>query len=113
MENKNIGLDYKDENGNLRNELKNGVHDMEKVEGFYADEFYFNLDTAIRSIDTEKLKRISRNLLDIIGPKILFGAYFYILKSLDEENKLEKEFDYLKGFVDYKFDIFMIVNFIR
>ena len=39
MERKRQGLDYKDENGEVRYELKNGVHSMEKIEGFSAEEF--------------------------------------------------------------------------
>ena len=113
MKNKNICLDYKEENGDLRNDLKNGVHDMEKAEGFSAEEFYFNLDKVIRELDANKSQKIAKYLLDKIRPTIYFGAYFYILRSLDRENKLEAEFDYLRQFVDYKFDIFMIANYIR
>lgn len=113
METKRICLDYKDENGKLRPELKNGVHDMENIEGFSAEEFYINLDTVIREIGTKKSHKIAQKLLHSINPEILFGTYFYILKSLDMENNLEEEFDYLKQFIDCKIDIFMIVNFIN
>ncbi|WP_297981200.1 hypothetical protein [uncultured Methanobrevibacter sp.] len=113
MKSKNIGLDYKDENGNLRKDLKDGVRDMEKAEGFSAEEFYFKLDYLIRELDAKKSKRMAKILLDNFGPVVLFGTYFYLLKCLDKENKLEKEFDYFKEFIDYKISVFMIVNFIR
>ena len=113
MESKNIGLDYKNENGELRYELKNGAHDMEKADGFSAEEFYLNLDKVIREVDPNKARGIAKKLMDANGPGISFGIYFNELKDLDKENKLEKEFDYLKQFIDYQIDIFMIVNFIR
>ena len=113
MEIKDICLDYKDENGELRYELKNGAHDMEKVDGFSAEEFYLNLDKVIRELDPIKAKGIAKKLMDANGPEILFGSYFNELKILDKEKRLEKEFAYLEQFIDYEFEIFMIVNFIR
>ena len=113
MENENIGLDYKDENGELRYELKNGAHAMEKADGFSAEEFYLNLDKIIREVNPIKAREISKKLMDANGPEISFELYFNELKDLDKENKLEKEFDYLKQFINYEFEIFMITNFIR
>ena len=107
------GLDYKDENGELRYELKNGIHSMEKIEGFSAEEFYLNLDKVIQEADPEESHKIAKKLLDANGPEIPFEAYFNELKDLDKENQLEKEFAYLEQFTDYQIDIFMIVNFIR
>ena len=113
MEIKDICLDYKDENGELRYELEDGAHDMEKVDGFSAEEFYLNLDKVIREVDPIKAREIAKKLMDANGPEILLGLYLNELKDLDDENKLEEEFDYLNQFTDYKFDIFMITNFIR
>ena len=113
MENENIGLDYKDENGELRYELKNGAHAMEKADGFSAEEFYLNLDKIIREVNPIKAREISKKLMDANGPEISFELYFNELKDLDKENKLKKEFDYLKQFINYEFEIFMITNFIR
>lgn len=110
---KRQGLEYKDENGDVRYELKNGINSMEKTEGFSAEEFYLNLDKVIRETGPDESYKIAKKLLDANGPEILFGTYFNELKELDSENKLEKEFDYLKQFIDYPFDIFQIVNFIR
>ena len=106
-------LDYKNENGEVRYELKNGLNSMEKIEGFSAEEFYLNLNKVIREIGPNRSHKIAHKLLHTHRQEILFGTYFYILKDLDIENKLEKEFDYLKQFIDYPFDIFMITNFIR
>ena len=47
------------------------------------------------------------------GPIHLFGVLFYNLKDMDKENKLEKQFAYLKEFIDYEIDLFMIVNYLR
>ena len=113
MEIKDICLDYKDENGELRYELEDGAHDMEKVDGFSAEKFYLNLDKVIREVDPIKAREIAKKLMDANGPEILFGLYFNELKDLDNENNVEKELDYLKPFIDCKFDIFMITNFIR
>ena len=113
MQNKSIGLDYKNENGELRYELKNGAHEMEKAESFSAEEFYLNLDKVIQEVDPIKAKGIAKKLLDANGPEISFGLYFNELKDLDNENNVEKELDYLEPFIDCKFDIFMITNFIR
>lgn len=113
MESKKQGLEYKDENGEVRYELKNGVHSMEKIEGFSDEEFYLNLDKVIREVGPDESHKIAKKLLDANGPEILFGSYFNELKILDKENKLEKEFAYLEQFIDYEFEIFMIVNFIR
>ena len=106
-------LKYKDKNGEVRHELKNGVNSMEKADNFSAEEFYLNLNKVIIEVDPDDSYKIAKNFLDSNGPEILFGTYFNELKALDSENKLEKEFDYLKQFIDYPFDIFMIVNFIR
>ena len=46
-------------------------------------------------------------------PIYLFGVLYYNLKDMDSENSLDKEFDYLKEFIDCKIDLFMIVNFMR
>ena len=113
MEIKDICLDYKDENGELRYELEDGAHDMEKADGFSAEKFYLNLDKVIREVDPIKAREIAKKLMDANGPEISFEHYFNELKDLDKENKLEEELDYLNQFIDYKFDIFMITNFIR
>lgn len=113
MESKNKGLDYKDENGEVRYELKDGVQNMQKIDGFSVEEFYLNLDKVIQEVDPIKARGIAKKLLDANGPEISFGLYFNELKDLDKENKLEKEFEYLNQFIDYKFEIFMITNFIR
>ena len=113
MESKNIGLDYKNENGELRYELRDGAHDMEKADGFSAEEFYLNLDKVIREVDPIKARGIAKKLMEDNHPEILFGLYYNELKDLDKENNLEKEFEYLKQFIDYQIEIFMIVNFIR
>ena len=113
MESKNIGLDYKNENGELRYELRDGAHDMEKADGFSAEEFYLNLDKVIREVDPIKAREIAKKLMDANKPEILFGLYFNELKDLDKENKLEEEFNYLNQFTDFRFEIFMITNFIR
>ena len=42
-----------------------------------------------------------------------WGEVFRAENGEVPENKLEEEFDYLNQFTDYKFDIFMITNFIR
>ena len=106
------GLDYKDENGELRYELKDGAHDMEKADGFSAEEFYLNLDKIIRELSSNNSFEIIR-MYNNKKPIYLFGTLFYNLKDMDTENKLEKEFDYLKKFIDCKIDLFMIVNFLR
>ena len=106
-------LKYKDKNGEVRYELKNGVNSMDQADDFSAEEFYLNLDKVIREVDPDESYKIAKKLLDANGPEILFGTYFNELNALDSKNKLEKEFDYLKQFIDYPFDIFMIVNFIR
>lgn len=112
MERKRQGLKYKDENGGVRYELKDGVHSMEKIEGFSAEEFYLNLDKVIREVGPDESHKIAKCLLDTKKSVITFGTYFNELKDLDKENKLEKEFAYLEQFIDYEFNIFMIVNFI-
>ena len=50
MEQKKQGLDYKDENGELRYELKNAVLNLEKIEGFSAEKFYSYLDKIISGL---------------------------------------------------------------
>ena len=62
MEIKDICLDYKDEDGELRYELEDGAHDMEKVDGFSAEEFYLNLDKVIIEVDSIKAKGIAIEL---------------------------------------------------
>ena len=41
-----------------------------------------------------------------------FGAVYYILKYNVLDDSCNKEFEYLKKFIDYEIDIFMLVNFI-
>lgn len=106
------GLDYKDENGEVRYELKNAVHNLETIDGFSAAEFFSNLDKIVKELSPNNSFEIIE-MYPKIGPKHLFGVLFYNLKNMEKNNGLEKEFDYLKEFIDYKIDLFMIVNFIR
>ena len=69
MKNKSIGLDYKNENGELRYELKNGAHDMEKADGFSAEEFYLNLDKVIQEVEPIKARGIAKKLWMLMGQK--------------------------------------------
>ena len=112
MENKAICLDYKTEDGEIEKKLIDAVQDMEKMEGFSAEEFLFNLDKVVRELSPDNSFEIIRMYP---RKKAIYslGTLFYNLKDMDTENKLEKEFDYLKEYIDCKIDLFMIVNYLR
>ena len=112
MKNKAIGLDYKDENGEIRYELKNSIHNLERIDGFSAEEFFSNLDKIVKELSPNESFEIIK-MYPKIGPDHLFGVLYYNLKNMDKNNRLEKEFDYLKEFIDYEISLYMIVNFLR
>ena len=112
MKTKNLHLDYKDEKGEVNYKLRNGAHYMKDAEGFSAEEFYSNLDKVIRELSPKNSFEPIRCYPSNNGPIALFGFLFYFLKGMDN-NGLQKQFDYLKQFIDYEINIFMIVNFIR
>ena len=107
-----IGLDYNDENGDIEKRLIESVQDMEKIEGFSIEEFFSNLDKVFKELSPnnsfEIIKEYPKN-----KPIYLFGTLYYNLKDMDGADKLEKEFDYLKEFIDCEIDLFMIVNYLR
>lgn len=113
MKLRNLHLDYKDENGDLRYELRNGAHSMKDAEGFSPEEFYSSLDNIIRVLSPNNSFRPIEAYPSNNGPKALFGFLFYFLKGMGCKKGLQKEFDYLEQFIDYEIDLFMIVNFLR
>ena len=114
MEDKRQGLEYKDENGEVRYELKNAALNLEKIEGFSAEKFYSYLDKIISELSQKNSFKIIKDYARVHNkPKFLFGVLFYNLKDMDENNDFDEEFDYLKQFIDYKIDFYMIINFIR
>lgn len=112
MKLKQLHLDYKDENEKIREELDNILEDMEKIDGFSQEEFYSKLDKIITELSRSNSFEIIR-MYPRQKPIYLFGVLYYNLKDMDSENSLDKEFDYLKEFIDCKIDLFMIVNFMR
>ncbi len=112
MEYEVISLDYKDENGDIEKRLIDSVQDMEKIEGFSAEEFFSSLDKIVKELSPYNSFEIIKKY-PINKPIYLFGTLYYNLKDMDGADKLEKEFDYLKEFIDYEIDLFMIVNYLR
>lgn len=49
----------------------------------------------------------------MINPVHEFGILYYLFKSYYNNNEYIEEFNYLKNFVDYKIDLFMLYNFIK
>ena len=114
MEHERQGLEYKDENGEVRYELKNAVLNLEKIEGFSAEKFYSYLDKIISELSQKNSFKIIKDYARVHKKsEFLFGVLFYNLKDMDEKNDFEEEFDYLKQFIDYEIDFYMIINFIR
>lgn len=113
MKNKKIGLDYKDKNGEIEKKLINAVRNLEKIDGFSTTEFFSNLDKVVKELSPNNSFEIIRMYPRTSGPEHLFGVLFYNLKDMDKANNLEKEFGYLKKFIDCEIDLYMIVNYLR
>ena len=112
MSAKKLYLNYKDENGEVDKFLYDGLLDIRKIDGFSGEEFYSTLDKVIRKLSPNNSFEIIRMYPSNCGPIHLFGVFHYFLKDLDTENELESEFDYLSQFVDYRFDLFMVLNYV-
>ena len=107
-----VCLNYKDNKGTIYNELVLAVKEMNDSKNFDIEKFYDYLNNIIINLSEEKQFQIIR-LLPTTKPYYLFGVLYYHLKDSDEKNKMLKEFDYLKQFIDYRIDLFMIVNYLR
>ena len=105
-------LNYREGNEKIYDKLISGVQDMNKINGFSVEKFYENLDKIIRELSQnnsfEPVRKFPQK-----KPIYLFGVLFYCLKEMDINNKLEKEFNYLREFIDCKIDVLMIVNHLK
>lgn len=105
-------LNYKEDNEKIYDKLISAVQDMEKINGFLVEEFYEDLDKIIRELSQNNSFETVRKFPQK-KPIYLFGVLFYCLKEMDINNKLEKEFNYLREFIDCKIDVLMIVNHLK
>lgn len=92
-------------------ELVNSVRMMMSNADFNVDKFYIYLDRIISNIDEENVYHSLRYLI-LTGPICYFGAIYYILKYNILDDCYDEEFEYLKKFIDYEIDVYMLINFI-
>ena len=96
----------------VRYELVNSVRSMMIDVDFDVDTFYSYLDKVISSVEDEHVYHLLRYLI-LTGPICYFGAVYYILKYNVLDDSCDEEFEYLKKFIDYEIDIYMVVNFLE
>lgn len=82
---RNLHLDYKDENGDVRCKLKNGVYHMKNAERFSAEEFYSSLDNVVRILSPNNSFKSIEVYPRSNGPSALL---FYFFKR----NEMQKGF---------------------
>ena len=107
-----VYLEYKDSKGNIYDDLVFAVADLKYIKKFEIEKFYECLNNVIFKLSENRLFQIIR-ILPTNKPEYLFGVLYYHLKDIDTDNSLNREFEYLKQFVDCRVDIFMIVNYLR
>ena len=114
MEYKQEHLEYKDDKGEIRSDLKGAIRNLEKIDGFSAETFYSYLDEIITALSPKNSFKLIKDYARTHNKSMfLFGVLYYNLKDIDENNDFKEEFDYLKQFIDYEIDFYMIINFIR
>lgn len=101
-----------DEKVVLQEELISTVNNMINKKDFNIYTFYDSLEKIISYIEDEHVYHSLRYLI-LTGPTCYFGAIYYILKYNVLNDSCKKEFDYLKKFIDYEIEVYMLVNFIE
>ena len=104
-------LKYMNEDEEIYDDLIYAVQDLSKVKDFDVIEFYECLNELIVEVSDNELFQMIR-ILPMNKPKYLFGVLLYLLKDLNSNRDLNEKIEYLNKFVDYKIDIFRIVNYL-
>lgn len=102
---------FRNENS-IRKELVLAVEAMKKSNDFDTDKFYSILEKLINNIKDEECNKLLHGLV-MMNPAHEFGILYYLFRSYYNNIEYVEEFKYLKNFIDYKIDIFMLYNFIK
>lgn len=105
-------LKYEEVPGVIYNELINAVRDMENDKEFDISKFYKYLNELIKEASKSEYFQIIR-ILPLSRPTYDFGVLFLVLRDIIDDGILEEKCNYLSKFINYKIDVFMIVNFLR
>ena len=95
----------------IRSELVLAVNAMSNEKEFDIDKFFNSLENVINNVTNEEYDKLIQKLV-LIKPVCKFGIIYYLLKGNYNETQFNVEFNYLKKFVDYEIDLFMLYNFI-
>lgn len=95
----------------IRKELVLAVNAMNNEKEFDIDKFFNSLEKVINNVTNEEYDQLIHKLV-LINPVCKFGIIYYLLKGNYNETQFNVEFNYLKKFVDYEIDLFMLYNFI-
>ena len=102
-------LDYVDENGEIRKELKDAVNNIKKKD-FKINDFYRILNNIIMHIYNNELDDIFHRLVSI-KPDYKIGTIYYLMSEFS--NKKDKDLLELGKYKEDDIELFMIVNFLR
>ncbi len=109
---KKVYLEYKDINDQIYPDLVGTVKDMENNKEFNIKMFYESLNRIIVETSEIELFQMIR-ILPTIKLIYYFGLLYYYLIDMKKNNTLNEEYNYLSQFINYKIDIYMIVNYLR
>ena len=105
-------LKYKDEAGNIYNDLIGAVRDMKENTNFDINKFYEKLNKVIiKASEDENFQTIKE--FPRVKAEYYFGTLYYFLLEFFSHNELETEFKYLSQFINYQIDVLVIVNYLR
>ncbi len=103
-------LEYLDNAGNIRNELKKVLVNEEDRKNCEVEKFLKLLnDFIIETLDKNKYDILKQFIS--YADKLCFGTIYYIL--IINSNLNDKSIGNLKKYIDKQVDLYMIFNFIR
>lgn len=105
-------LDYKEREEKIYDDLEVALNQMSDNLEFDINKFYKYLNEIISYLDDEKSFKLIKEMTTI-KPMHLFGTLLYLLKDISNTDKLDANFNYLSKFVDYRIDMFSILNHLK
>ena len=105
-------LDYKESKEKIYSDLEVALNQMSDNLEFDISRFYKYLNEIICDVDDDENLKLIKDM-GTIKPMYLFGVLLYLLKDIGNTDRLEENFNYLSKFVDYRIDMFSILNHLK
>lgn len=102
---------FKDEKGNLINDLSNLIPKLKDNDILNIEVFLTHLNNILEKTPEEYIEALRK--LTSAKPYHLTGTLYYILKDSCEDENITNDLEYLSFFNDYEIDLFMILNYLR